>query len=282
MKTTIRSIVVISDTHFGCQLSLCPPEVSLDGGGTYHPSALQKKLWQMWTEFWDKWIPGATRGEDYVVIHNGDVLDGVHHNSSTQISHNLADQKKIAVDVLLPMISRSKCKGYYQIRGTEAHVGISGQEEETIAKELEAVKDEIGNHARWELWLEFGAHKSLVHFTHHVGTTSSAAYESTAVYKELIEAYTEAGRYRLEPPDCLVRSHRHRNFTIEIPAAGGKNAIAVITPGWQLKTPFSYRLAMGRSALPQIGGIVIREGEEVPIYVRSKVWNIERPRRETI
>ena len=85
---TIKNVVVISDTHCGCQLGLCPPVVNLDNGGTYVQSSLQKKLWEMWNEFWDVWIPMVTKGEPYIIVHNGDAIDGVHHNSVTQITHN--------------------------------------------------------------------------------------------------------------------------------------------------------------------------------------------------
>ena len=54
--------------------------------------------------------------------------------------------------------------------------------------------------------------------------------------------------------------------------------LAIITPGWQLKTPFSHRLALGRVGQPQIGGYVIRSGDEDRIYARYKVWSMERER----
>lgn len=279
---SIKNLVVFSDLHAGDQLAVCPPEVTLDNGGTYHQSKQQEKLYALWTEFWDDWVPKVTRGEKYIIINNGDTIDGVHHGSTNQISHNLEDQKRIAYDLLVKRVKHPKCAGYYHIRGTEAHIGKSGQEEESLAKALGAKKDEVGNHSRWELWLKFGSKKSLVHFTHHVGTTGSASYESTAIYKELIEAYTEAGRFKLQPPDVVVRSHRHRHMKIEISGAEEKSAISTCTPCWQLKTPFAYRVSMGRSAMPQIGGLIIREGDEVPLYVRPFVKTIPRPRTEEI
>lgn len=276
MKTSIRNIIVISDTHFGCQLGLCPPSgVKMDSGGEYHQSDLQKKTWAMWKEFWNVWVPKVTKGEDFVLVHNGDAVDGVHHGSVTQITHNITKQKNIAEIVLGDVIGNKRCKKYFHVRGTEAHVGQSGQDEESLAQVLGAVPDEIGNAARWELWLRFG-NDVLVNFTHHVGTTSSAAYESTAPYKELIEAFVEAGKTHEEPPDVIVRSHRHRSIKVEVPTSKG-NGIAIVTPGFQLKTPFTYRLALGRSAPPQIGGILLRSGSEDRIYTRSKIWNIERP-----
>lgn len=277
-KSNIRNVVLISDTHCGCQLGLMPPKFKLDSGVWVMQSDLQKKIWEMWKFFWDVWIPKATKGEDYVVVHNGDAVDGVHHNSVTQITHNIKDQVNMALEVLKPVVDNKKCKGYYHIRGTEAHVGKSGQSEEGLATALGAIPDEIGNHARWEMYLRMD--KYLLHFTHHIGTSNSASYESTAVYKELIEAYVEAGRWQREAPDCVIRSHRHRDFKIDIKTGKG-NSIAYVSAAWQLKTPFVYRVGM-KIATPQIGGALIKYTDDEGVFIRSKVWDIERPRTETI
>lgn len=276
---TINNVVVISDTHCGCQLGLCSPIVKLDNGGEYRQSPLQKKLWWMWEHFWNDWIPMVTKSEPFILVHNGDVIDGVHHNSVTQITHNITDQIEIARQVLLPVINSENCVGYYHIRGTEAHVGKSGQSEEGLAKSLGAFPDENGNHARWELWMNLN--DNLIHFSHHIGTTSSASYESTAVYKEYIESLTDSARWKNDPPDVIVRSHRHRAFETRVPTAEGYG-ISLVTPAWQLKTPFTFRIPLGRSSMPQIGGVVIRTGDEDAIFTRSKVWNIERPKEEII
>jgi len=276
----VRNIIVISDTHCGCQLALMPPEFMLDNGNIVKQSRLQKKMWSMWKHFWDEWVPAVTKGEPYYVIHNGDAIDGVHHNSVTQITHNITDQIGIALSVLRPVVDNPKCVGYFHIRGTEAHVGKSAMSEEGLARALGALPDEKGNHARWEMWLKiYGDH--LIHFTHHVGTTQSASYESTAVWKEMVEAYTESGRWLQEPPDMVVRSHRHRQFEIKTATRKGYG-MSIVTPAWQLKTPFVYRLGMGRSSQPQVGGYLIRVGDEDGLYTRFKVWDIERPKTEII
>lgn len=274
----INNIIVISDTHMGCQLALMPPTFRLDSGVIVQQSPLQKKIWKMWTEFWTDWVPKATKGEDYIIVHNGDAVDGVHHNSVTQVTHNVKDQIKMARDVLWPVVMKPKCKGYYHIRGTEAHVGKSGQSEEGLASALGAIPDDNGNHARWELYLKMG--KFLIHFTHHIGTTSSSAYESTAVYKEYIEACVEAGRWGHPRPDMLIRSHRHRGFETKVKTDSG-NGIAHVTAAWQLKTPFVFKLGMKQST-PQIGGSLITSSEDEGIFVRSKVWDIERPKTEIV
>lgn len=275
----IKNAVVISDLHIGSKLGLCCPHFVLDEGTPIGQTPLQKKTWSYWEHFWKEWVPQVTKGESYVIVNNGDTIDGDHHNTSSILTKNWTDQEELAFDILYPVVNDHLCAGYYHIRGTEAHGGESGQAEERLAKRLDAKADEIGNHARWELWSRLGENNSLVHFTHHIGTTSSAAYESTAVWKELVEAYNEAGRWGNEPPDCVVRSHRHRQFEIRIPTEKGYG-IVFVTPGWQLKTPFVYRGALGRSGTPQIGGYVIREGNEDSLFTRFKVWTIKRPKEE--
>jgi hypothetical protein len=171
------------------------------------------------------------------------------------------------------------CVGYYHIRGTEAHVGKSGQQEEGLAKSLGAIPDEIGNYARWELWMKLNG--CLIHFSHHIGTTQSANYESTAPYKEYIESLTDASRWHNQPPDVIVRSHRHRAIETRVATENGYG-ISLVTPAWQLKTPHTYRFSLGRSSMPQIGGVLIRHGNEDSVFTRSKIWNIQRPKEVTV
>lgn len=271
----IHNVVVVSDKHAGCQMGLCPPSgVTLDGGGTYTPSRLQQIVWKWWEEWWNTWVPEYTKGEDYVVVDCGDALDGIPHKAKTPISQNLNDQQVIAESIMLPVLENPKCKGYYHIRGTEAHTGKSAEEEEKLAKTLGAIPTEEGRFSRWELWLRVG--EALVNFSHHIGTTASDFYETTALQKEIVSAFVEAGRWGDEPPDLIVRGHRHRHSETKVATHKG-NAMVVVCPGWQLKTPYVHKITTGRVGQPQIGGIVIRAGHTDKIYVRNKVWRIERP-----
>lgn len=83
-----------------------------------------------------------------------------------------------------------------------------------------------------------------------------------------------AGRWNRRAPDIVVRSHRHRYIKVEVPTWVG-NGIGLVTPGWQLKTPFVYRIPGGRASTPQLGAVLIRQGDE-ELYTRKKVWDIER------
>lgn len=279
----VNNLIVVSDLHCGCQFGLCPnKKFTLDGGGYYKPSPLQKKVYELWRIFWDEYVPLLTRDEPYAICINGDTLDGRHHGSVSQISQNLSDQKKIAEEIIFPLTEKcaqdSKARPLLFItRGTEAHVGASAENEETLAEQVGAIPDETGNYARNELWIRLsGENGCLCHIMHHIGTTGSTHYESSAVNKELIEEFNEAARWNTTPPDVVIRSHRHRHVKIEIDTHRGYG-ISEVTPGWQLKTPFSYRVAGGRISTPQFGGVLVRQGDE-EFFTRHKCWNIERGR----
>jgi len=269
----LKNIIVISDIHCGCGLALCPPKIKLDSGSTVKYSKLQEKIWWMWKSFWNEWVPMVTKGDPYIVVFNGDAIDGCHHNAKTQITQNLADQIKIAYEILAPV--RENAERYFHLRGTESHVGQSGEFEEELADRLEAEPDELGNYARWELWMQMK--KARIHFSHHIGSTGSSAYESTAVFKEMVEAFNEAGRWDERPPDIVVRSHRHRQFETRIATNNGYG-ISLVTPAWQLKTPLVHRIPQGRASTPQVGGYLIRAGTDDSVFTRFKVWKVERPK----
>ena len=235
------------------------------------PSDFQKKLWEMWEQFW-KWVDEQTKGEPWDLVHMGDSLDGVHHNSTSQITHNLEDQRDIALDILRPIVAKCKKRGgrFYMIRGTPVHSGESGCDEENIAQQLEATPNKQGNHARFDLWKDLDG--STINFMHHVGTVSSNAYEATAVNKELTEMYVEAARWGYRAPDMICRAHRHRMIQIQIPTAAGRGW-AVVGPAWQGRTPFAYKVAGARVSTPQFGGYIIKKTHGV-LHTLEKVWSI--------
>ncbi len=249
----------------------------MDDGGFYRPSEFQEKVWSLWREFWDDWVPTVTKDEPYDICHNGDVIEGVHHHATTQISHNINDQKRIAVAAIKPEVERCRKRGgtYYHIRGTAAHVGQSSIFEDEVAEALGAKPNKQGQYARYDLWKRVGTKKGpLVHLLHHIGTTSSAAHESSAVNAELTAEYVEAARWNREPPDFVVRSHRHRSIAVDLNSAKGY-AAGIVTPAWQGKTPFAWKIPGARISEPQFGGIAIRQGDEEHYY-RRRVFSLDR------
>lgn len=272
-SSSTQFVVVVSDTHCGCRVGLCPPEVELDDG-FYRASRIQNKVWDWWCRFWDEFVPQATEGQPFTLVVNGDALEGNHHRGVSQITHNMHDQELIAEAVLAPRVKLAA--QYFHIRGTEAHVGKSGQHEESVAKALKAAPDADKKYARWELFL--WVNDKLIHFLHHVGTTGAQHYESTALWGEYMDSCLEAGRWGLDIPDMVVRSHRHRNLDVHGPTHKGRGYVFT-TAGWQLKTPYVYRLRGARSSQPQLGGHVICVRDD-KLWVEHFISSMERPEYE--
>jgi hypothetical protein len=235
----------------------------------------QQKIWDCWRYFWDEWVPTATRGEPYVVVVNGDMIDGRHHGATHQFTQDISDQTRVAYEVLAPEVAKSH--GLYFVSGTPAHVGESGENEEKLAEKLGAIQDrDTGNFSRFELYLQVG--QALTHFSHHIGVTGSMAYETTALTKEFNEFCAESARWARPIPDIIVRSHRHRHAEVRVPTSRGYGIIFV-TAAWQLKTPFLFRVPGGRVTTPMIGGSLIRQGDEEH-FTRHKIWETARSTTE--
>lgn len=280
-ETRINNIAVVSDLHCGCAMGLIHKDgVQLDDGGHYTPSVFQQKLYAWWCEFWE-WIEEKTHDEEIDVVINGDIFQGKPHGAIHQVSDNLDVQERIALDLLRPIAA--KARKLYVIRGTEAHNGKSDEYEERIARQLGAVPSATGQYARYDLWKLIGRSKEgiLCNFMHHIGTTGTSHYESTAVLKELVEAYVQAGRWNDRAPDCVVRSHRHTCIQVQMPASPPQCwATSITTPAWQGKTPFASRIPGARQAQPQIGGVLIREAPDGVWYATPWARTFTRAKPE--
>jgi hypothetical protein len=247
----MENVVFISDGHAGDRAALCPPESNLDLGGKYIRSFLQDILWAWWEEFW-KDVDKRTNG-DYILVTNGDMVEGDHHRSKSALSLNINDQLGIAKSILLPKVKAAKA--YYAIRGTRAHSGESAEVEETLARELGAIRDsQNAIHCRPSLNLK--VEDVLFNVSHYIGISGSTQYESSALMQEATRVFVECGRWKRQLPDVIVRSHRHRHLALPITTEKGKTTIFTL-PAWQLKTSYVYHVAGGGVATPQIGGSVV-------------------------
>lgn len=264
MKPRRSAIICVSDLHVASTFGICPPKgMRLDGGGHYEASKFQQGLLKAWDHFWNEFVPYTTKGYRIAAIEiNGDVVEGIHHNRTGIIGTTWTEMENAAVELLEPL--RKLGDNLFCIRGSEAHAAPMAESEERIAKRLGATPTETGEFSHWQARIQPEGSHTLFHFAHHIGTTSSAAYETSAPMREMIAAFVEAAQWEQGLPDIVVRSHRHR-FTL-VPLPGTRDGIyrrryAVITPGWQLRTPHVERI--DRLRIPHIGGVVflVEDGE---------------------
>jgi UDP-2,3-diacylglucosamine pyrophosphatase LpxH len=265
----VHNIVVISDTHIGSSLAIMPVGVTVNGEYVTM-SVIQKQLHRFWNEFWD-WTYARLNGEPFVLVHNGDVIDGEHHQSKENITNQFSVQVGMAEELLKPHVDKSV--GFYCIRGTEAHSGKSAEYEEIIAKHLGAIKcEETGAYTRYQMFAELG--NQLIDFSHHIGTSSAHAYKSSPAMRVMAASFATAGEWGLRVPNILIRGHSHDYVEVKRP-----NCRVVVCPSWQAKTAFVWRV--DTAVTPVIGGLIIREGSE-GVHIREKIFTVKRPDAVTI
>lgn len=141
-----------------------------------------------------------------------------------------------------------------------------------LAKRLGAEPDQYGQYARWRANIRVG--RGLVLAAHTIGRTSSAAYETSAPQRALLNAIYRAAKANREIPDIVVRSHRHRHIETKIKTYKGY-CRSCITAGWQLMTPYGHRIDPENP--PELGGMLVRSGDE-DVYTRHETWEIEPPK----
>jgi len=93
-KTAPKIAVVISDLHVGSTVGLWPEKYVSVEGVPIGQNAIQKWFWSHWLDATRKWIPGVVGNDPYVLIVNGDVVDGIHHKTLQVMTADPADQSR--------------------------------------------------------------------------------------------------------------------------------------------------------------------------------------------
>jgi hypothetical protein len=257
-------------------MGLCLPGARLIDGGTYGLNKFQQTLLKYWRHFWSVYVPGECEGaESVTVVINGDAIDGIHHGTVNIFSNDIGVQEAAAVAAIQSIykLCPLPITHLYMVIGTEVHTGPAGQSEKRVADTVHAEPDEAGDIVPYQRWIYVD--KVLFQFAHHIGTTSSAAYESSAPMREMVAGLVEASQWGRPLPDVFVRSHRHRFIEVPLPTKEGRRIRAVITPSWQLRTPFVERI--DRMRMPHIGGVVFKvEGKEC--LVKERLYPLPDPK----
>ena len=267
---------VVSDTHCGSTLGLCPPEgVGLDDGGRYLPSREQIALWEAWIDYWSRVGEAREKRQPLICVINGDAVEGLHHHSAQSVSQNLAaTQHAIAMGAFAPMLAL-KPSAVIFIRGTEVHVGSSAEHEERLAEDMGAEESRSGTFSHWHFQADSAGVR--LDFAHH-GAVGRMPHTRTNPLGSLAMRITNAAAKAREPiPDIAIRSHMHQWGD-----TGDNYPVRVIqTPAWQLSTAFVHKVAAG--SLPEIGGLIIRceKGEAVVSKVkypwrRAEPWSLKK------
>lgn len=243
-------LAIISDTHIGSSTALATPEFEVHSRYDIEAqitryNRLQEWLYKCWLDFWAYVYERQGKGRKakrLIVVHCGDVLDGVHHES-TQLMPEIADQMKMAYELLEPVVHRAN--GFYGILGTPAHAGVDHAHETALYDQLGA--DAVG----YQLTLDIDG--ITFDFAHH-GRAGGRPWTSAGanVATEVAIDYATRGK---PLPNYIIRGHRHiiDDSGLKIP---GMRAISL--PSWQLRTSYGHRVSP--TVRSDIGGLIFVDG----------------------
>lgn len=268
---------ITSDQHCGSSVALCPPKIELDDGGVYEASRAQQWLWQNWLSFWKRVEQVRDREKaDLYQVWNGDLTEGNHHGSTQILSGNSSVQSQVVAAAMAVPLDLEPDK-LWLIRGTEAHVGKSGEGEEKIADGLRRNKNPIvkdkdnGTSSHWHAKVEVDGVR--LDFAHHGRMGQRPWTEQNIVNLLAFQIWVEHHRREEPPPHLAIRGHLHRFAD----SAGAHKTRVIQTPAWQLHTAFTHRVVT--ESMADIGGVIllIRDGvlSVEPVIYKPKgpsVW----------
>lgn len=245
---------VISDTQVNSKTGLCAPDMILEDGDGYVLSKGQRWLWECFNDFVAEVAIYKRPGDKVIVVHGGDALEQPWKHPTTQaITNNVADILKMAYVTHWPL--RELADVWFQIGGTEAHGGISGQVEATFAREYEAEPcPDTGSALWWKMVLNLDGYR--IEFC-HVGKIGGSANTKTSQQGNQAFGVINTALAEKRPiPQLAVRSHVHsftdsgRNYPVRI----------ITTPSFQLRTVNGSR---NPDRLCDIGGLllIIEDGQ---------------------
>ena len=205
-------IAVFSDTHALGTTALCPPsQIPLPDGGYYTPNKKQKWLWQCWEDYWRR-VDGVD-ADKFIIVSNGDAVEGDHHGTPQIISRDLTVQMQILQETWGPPLDL-KPDAIYVVNGTESHVGKGAMSERAFASWLEGDgfpirRDPSIDAPTW--WkVEIEVEGVLFNFVHQGRTGYRAWTFANAANLLAGDIFMGAHKRGDRPPDLAVRAHFHR------------------------------------------------------------------------
>src|SRR5687767_11379157 len=114
-----RVAVVVNDIHSGSTVGLLPPDFETLEGNRIAQNRFQQWLWACWTHATQTWLPAVVGSDPWVLIANGDLVEGCHHGTKEVISPDEGDHKAAAFQVIQPLAS--KASAVFLTEGTECH-----------------------------------------------------------------------------------------------------------------------------------------------------------------
>lgn len=249
---------LIADSHLGAWTGLSLPQWDCDTGTLDQHGKKQVKtvlatpgqLWLLdrFNEFFEwVYLLCAEHKARLVVIHLGDVIDGLHHGNGAMSLPNIYDQEEMAKAIFEPIAL--KADKFYILRGTNVHAGNMAASEARIA-------DHLGAQCLFEAVLNIDG--TIIDVAHH-GRAARRNWTSVAA-SIASQSIIEASTHKRPVPKYVFRAHNH---IIDDSGAKVSGTRAFAMPSFCLRGEFGYHVAAGTT--PDIGGVIMLPNGELDL-----------------
>jgi hypothetical protein len=220
-------LVVCSDLHCGSTVGLMPPDSENLAGNTinFGKNHHQRWLWECWQNALSQ-VATIAGPDPYAVLVNGDATEGIHHRSPEVVASLIENHCAMAAEALKPLTS--KAAATFVVKGTECHT----HDVESYLARLIGARDEVAR----DKWL-INIHGCAIDATHHIGATSRAYLEASALSITLGNARLNSVRAGHPVAQVYLRGHRHCGGVY----SDGSGMIGV-TGGWQFLTRHGHKV----------------------------------------
>jgi predicted phosphodiesterase len=209
------------------------------------PNDRQKSIYSVWEKV-SEYAKQTRKGKRLIVVHNGDAIEGLHHNSPQICVGSKDSQAEIHTELMDGFLRATKFEHkrgdrLFYVRGTETHVE---DKENEIAADLSAEKTPDGLHVFDHLEIEINGR--LIWAVHHGKKRGAGANEGNAMRNWMRDIYWDCRKANIRPPDLIVSGHTHTpTYNSYIIREGSLFHIThgVVCPSWQAKTRFAYKVA---------------------------------------
>jgi hypothetical protein len=257
MSKKAKLLVVVSDLHCGSDVGLSYPDATIGQGNTvgFGENYAQEWLWDCWRDAIAQ-VSKIAGKDKFVLLCNGDLIEGIHHGSAEVIAAAMDDHIEIAIECIRPLSSMAQ--HLLVTLGTECHTkGF----EHILADKLGAVGGKAKN--KWH----FSINGTQCEATHHIGATSRSYLEASLLSIALGNARLQSFRAGHIPSRVFVRAHRH---------AGGwysdGDCLIAVTGGWQHLTRHGFKCVP--DAIPR-PSVVVLDWRDKPEGALPAVHNIQ-------
>lgn len=236
-------IACISDMHIGSTVALpAAKQYTLPDGQIIYASVAQLWLLECWQVYWKQFH--SIKAKRSAIIINGETVEGEHH-AAKQIIGQAEVMEAMAVELL--RVHVGKVNKLYVTRGSSAHSKQQGMADETVARELGAVRNSAGWRSDYNWRINAGG--CLIDVAHHISGGGVPWTAGNNVRRTVMRSILEAVQRFERPPDLILRGHVHSQAQWEF-----ANTKCFISPSWKLRDEYAHKIGAGISA---IGGLYI-------------------------